>query len=146
MSIPDMSFKEKSIWVSLLIIALVYSKYFLYVFVGLASGTLDKGDISGLFFGAVIALITYQIIFHIIIATINVKEAVAPTDERDRMISTKAGNISGWVLAFAVFMIAACVFVYDLNALWSANLLMLAMVVSQLASYAMQLFYYRRGY
>ena len=142
----SMSFKEKSIWASLLIILLVYSKYFLYVFKGLADGMLDKGDISGLFLGAVITLVIYHIVFHIILALLNVKQADEPTDERDRMIAHKAGNISGWVLGFAVLMIAAHIFVHNLDALWSANLLLLALVVSQLSSYVMQLFYYRRGY
>lgn len=146
MSVFDMSFKEKSIWASFFIILLVYGKYFLYVFDGLSTGSLDKGDISGLFIGAVVALIVYQIVFHIILAVLNSKQADEPSDERDRMISTKAGNVSGWVLGFAVFTIAAHIFIYDLNALWSANLLMLAMVISQLSAYAMQLFYYRRGY
>jgi hypothetical protein len=142
----DMSFKEKSIWASLLIMLLVYSKYFLYVFEGLAAGTLDKGDISGLFLGAVITLIIYHIVFHIILAIFNVKQAEEASDERDRMIANKAGNISGWVLGFAVLTIAAYIFIQDLDALWSANLLLLALVVSQLTSYVMQLFYYRRGY
>ncbi len=45
MSVFDMSFKEKSIWASCFIILLVYGKYFLYVFDGLSTGSLDKGDI-----------------------------------------------------------------------------------------------------
>lgn len=146
MNIFDMSFNEKSIWASFIIIALVYSKYFLYVFEGLAAGTIDKGEISGLFIGAIITLVIYQIVFHIILGILRAKRPDEPDDERDREFSTKAGNISGWVLGFAVFVIAAHVFIYDLDALWSANLLMLALVLSQLSAYAMQLFYYRRGY
>lgn len=146
MSVFDMSFKEKSIWASFFIILLVYSKYFSYVFQGLAAGTIDKGEISGLFIGAIITLIVYQIVFHIFLGILIAKDPDEPSDERDHMISTKAGNVSGWVLGFAVFVIAAHVFIHDLNALWSANLLMLALVVSQLSDYAMQLFYYRRGY
>jgi len=146
MGIFDISFKEKSILASFIIILLVYSKYFLYVFQSLTAGTIDKGEVSGLFIGAIISLIVYQVVFHIILGILKAKDPDEPNDERDRMISANAGNISGWVLGFAVFVSAGYIFIHDLNALWSANLLMLALVISQLSDYAMQLFYYRRGY
>jgi hypothetical protein len=43
-------------------------------------------------------------------------------------------------------MIAAHTFIQDLNAVWVANLLLFAVFVSQVVSYALQIFYYRRGY
>jgi len=141
-----MTFTEKSSWISFFIIALVYSQYFLYVFEGLANGSMEKVQIFGLFIGATVALIVYQTVLHVILAIFNLKQADEPSDERDRMFATKAGNISGWVLTFAVITIAVTVFIHDLNAMWSANLLILALVVSQLAEYIMTVFYYRRGY
>ena len=141
-----MTFTEKSSWISFFIIALVYSQYFLYVFEGLATGSMERAQIFGLFIGATVALIVYQTVLHVILAIFNLKQANEPSDERDRMIATKSGNISGWVLTFSVITIAVTVFIHDLNAMWSANLLILALVVSQLAEYVMTLFYYRRGY
>jgi len=95
----NISFEEKSTWISLAIITFIFVGYFSQVFEGLVSGNLDK-----------------------------------------------AGNISGWVLGIGVLMIAAHTFIQDLNAVWVANLLLFAVFVSQVVSYALQIFYYRRGY
>ena len=113
---------------------------------GFKNGTLDKAAVLGLFIGAVVSIIVLEIVLHIVIAVLNVKDADQPSDERDRLFSMKAGNISGWVLGFGVLIISAHTFMHDLNSLWVANLLLFAVFVSQVASYALQIFYYRRGY
>ena len=142
----NLSFEEKSTWASLVIILIVFTGYFSQVFDGIAAGSLDKADITGLFFGAVITVIVMEIILHIAIAVFNVRDADQPTDERDRLFSMRAGNISGWVLGFGVLIIAAQTFMKDLNPMWVANLLLFMVFVSQIVSYALKLFYYRRGY
>lgn len=142
----NMSFEEKSTWVSLAIILLVFTGYFVQVFEGISAGNLDKGDITGLFFGAVITVVVLEVALHIATAIFNVKDADQSMDERDRHYAVKAGNISGWVLGIGVLTIAAHTFVQDLNPLLVANLLLFMVFVSQIASYAMKLFYYRRGY
>ena len=142
----NMSFEEKSTWASLAIILFVFVGYFSQVFEGISTGSLDKADITGLFFGAIVTVIVMEIILHIVITVFNVKDADQSRDERDRLFSMKAGNISGWVLGFGVLVIAAQAFMKDLNALWVANLLLFIVFVSQIVSYALKLFYYRRGY
>ncbi len=142
----NMSFEEKSTWVSLAIITFVFTGYFSQVYEGLLSGNLDKAAVTGLFIGAVIAIIVLEVVFHIVIAAQNVKDADRPTDERDRLFSMKAGNISGWVLGIGVLMIAGHTFMKEPDAIWVANLLLFAVFVSQVVSYALQIFYYRRGY
>lgn len=142
----NVSFEEKSIWVSLVIIIFVFTGYFSQVYEGLMSGTLDKATVFGLFIGAVVSIVVLEIVLHIVIAITNVKDADQPTDERDRLFSMRAGNISGWVLGFGVLIISAHTFMQELDSLWVANLLLFAVFVSQLVSYALQLFYYRRGY
>jgi hypothetical protein len=52
----------------------------------------------------------------------------------------KAGNIAGWVLGFGVLTIAAHTFMQELDSLWVANLLLFAVFVSQVVSYALQVF------
>ena len=142
----NVSFEEKSIWVSLVIITFVFAGYFSQVYEGLMSGTLNKGVVFGLFFGAVFSIIVLEIALHIVIAILNAKDADQPSDERDRLFSMRAGNISGWVLGFGVLIIAAQTFMRELDSLWVANLLLFAVFVSQVLSYALQIFYYRRGY
>lgn len=142
----NMSFEEKSTWVSLAIILLVFTGYFVQVFEGISTGSLDKADVTGLFFGAVITVVVLEVALHIVTAIFNVKDADQSMDERDRLYAVKAGNISGWVLGIGVLTIAAHTFIQDLNPLLVANLLLFMVFVSQIASYALKLFYYRRGF
>jgi hypothetical protein len=142
----NVSFEEKSTWISLAIISFVFAGYFSQVYQGLISGTLDKADVFGLFIGAVASIIVLEIVLHIVIAILNVKDADQPGDERDRLFSMKAGNIAGWVLGIGVLTISAHTFMQELDPLWVANLLLFAVFVSQVVSYALQIFYYRRGY
>ena len=142
----NISFKEKSTWVSLAIITFIFAGYFSQVYQGLINGTLDKDAVLGLFIGAVASIIILEIFLHTVIAILNAKDTDQPSDERDRLFSMKAGNISGWVLGFGVLTIAAHTFMRELDSLWVANLLLFAVFVSQVVSYALQIFYYRRGY
>ena len=142
----NMSFNEKSTWISLTILMMVFVGYFSQVYGGLVSGSLVKADVIGLFVGAVISIIILEIALHIVIAVLNVKDADQPGDERDRLFSMKAGNISGWVLGIGVLMISAQTFLQELDFLWVANLLLFAVFISQVVSYILQLFYYRRGF
>ena len=146
MKSPNMSFEEKSTWISLAIITVVFTGYFSQVYEGLLSGNLDKAAVTGLFVGAVIAIIVLEVVFHIVVSAFNVKDADRPTDERDRLFSMKAGNISGWVLGIGVLIIAGHTFMKEPDAIWVANLLLFVVFVSQVVSYALQIFYYRRGY
>ena len=141
-----MSFEEKSTWVSLAIIIFVFIGYFSQVYEGLISGNLDKAAVMGLFIGAVVSIIVLEIVLHTVIAVLSVKDAGQSTDERDRLFSMRAGNISGWVLGIGVLIIAAYTTMHDLESVWIANLLLFAVLVSQVVSYTLQIFYYRRGY
>jgi len=146
MNLFNMSWEEKSIWASLLIILFVFTGYFSQVFEGLTAGTLDKAEMLGIFIGAVISVIVLEILLHIVIAVLSVKNADQPRDERDRLFSMKAGNISGWVLGAAVLTIAFHALMNESSSIWVANLLLFAVFVSQIVSYSLQLLYYRRGY
>lgn len=146
MNLNNVSFEEKSSWVSLIIILVVYGKYFSMVFDGLVNNHLNKGENVGLFIGAVVVLVIFQVIFHVIAALSNPKDANQPTDERDRLFSLKAGYASDWVLSFGVLSLAVLVFIKDLNSIWTANLLLLLVVMANVVSYATTIFYYRRGY
>ena len=146
MVLSTMSFEEKSVWVSLLVILMVFTGYFSQTFEGLAAGTLDKSTALETFVVAVIAVIVLEIALHIVISNFSPKDADSPRDERDRLFAMRAGNISGYVLGFGVLVVAVQALIHDHDALWSANFLLFAVFVSQIASYALQLFYYRRGY
>ena len=142
----NVSFEEKSTWASLAIITFIFAGYFSQVYSGLINGTLNKAAITGLFIGAVASIIILEIALHIVIAVLNVKDADHSGDERDRLFSMRAGNIAGWVLGFGVLTIAGHTLMNESDAIWVANLLLFVVFVSQVVSYALQIFYYRRGY
>jgi hypothetical protein len=112
----------------------------------LIDGSVTRADSAGLFAGALVTLIILEIIVHIGLAISDPKSADQPKDERDRMIGSKAGNLAGWVLGFCVVAIAAFAMFRDVSSVMIANLLLLALVLSQCADYALSLYYYRRGW
>ena len=146
MNLSNVTFEEKSTWVSLATTVFIYAMYFSQVFEGLMNNSLNKGEVAGLFIGSVVTMIIIQVVLQIILAARNSKEASRSGDERDRLFAMKAGYTSDWVLSFGVLIIAVHIFLNDLNSLWTANLLFLLFVVSQVVCYVMTLFYYRRGY
>ena len=142
----NMTFREKSIWVSLIIMSVVWVNYFVRVQPALADGSISKEGSIGLFIGAVVTLVVLEIIVHIVLAVSNSKTADQPADEREKLINSKAGDISGWVLGVCVVTIGAYAMLNDVSSVLIANLLLLSLVLSQCADYALALFYYRRGW
>ncbi len=142
----NMTFREKSYWASLLIMSLVWINYFVRIQPALVDGSITRADSAGLFAGALITLIILEVAVHIGLAVSDPKTADQPKDERDRAVSDKAGNIAGWVLGFCVVMIGTYAMLKDVSSVLIANLLLLALVLSQCADYALSLFYYRRGW
>ena len=110
------------------------------------TGTINREESIGLFIGAVVVLVTLEIVVHIVLAVTNLRTANKPSDERDKSINSKAGNIAGWVLSFCVVMIGSLAMFKDVSSVLIANLLLLALVMSQCVDYALALFYYRRGW
>jgi len=142
----NLTFPEKSYWASLIILCVVWVNYFLRIRPALVDGTIDRAGSIGLFVGAVVVLIIMEIVVHVVLALTNLKTAGKPADERDQLINCKAGNFSGWVLGILVVMVGGYAMVQDVSSVLIANLLLLALVLSQCVDYAAALFFYRRGW
>ena len=142
----NLTFQEKSNWVSLIILSVVWVNYFSRIQPALSTGTINREESIGLFIGAVVVLVILEVVAHIVLAVSNVKTADQPADERDKTISNKAGNIAGWVLAFCVVPIGGLAMFKEVSSVLIANLLLLSLVLSQIVDYALALFYYRRGW
>lgn len=94
-----------------------------------------------LFAGAVILLVLVVIAGSIAVALASKREG---RDERDRLISWRAESNSGWILAAGVLTgITAMILAVDNVRV--AHLLLLSLLLSEVAKYALQLVYYRRG-
>jgi small neutral amino acid transporter SnatA (MarC family) len=145
------SFKEKSILISLLAVAVLYGGYFLDMLGGGPEQTLAL--MLERMVGIVIALVAVHIIFHIVIALDDVEEA---EDERDKAVARRASVYGFNVLFVAVLLVTGRIVILGA---WAesappaagpdvfeiANLLLAGLIASEVVYYAAQLFFYRRG-
>jgi hypothetical protein len=93
--------------------------------------------------GSIGALIVLQIIYHILIGILWRHDAMEKRDERDRLVSLKAGR---W--AYVVLIVGVCMLVGYLLESGSANFVaaqyaLLALFVSEFIRYAATFVYYR---
>jgi hypothetical protein len=145
----NISYREKSIWVSLLSTLFIFGYYFYSAFAILRTPILHMPHDSmfalmGLFIGVMVWMIIVQIVLHIILAIVNRGEAEKDEDERDKLIELKATSISYYLLVLGVWMTIFSLFVIQSPA-WTATILLFTTILAELVGFAVQLFYYRRG-
>jgi hypothetical protein len=152
-ALEELSTREKTALVSLLAVLFVYGSYFADLLSGSAEQTL-----SGMLYASVaviVALVIIQVVFHAVLGAFSGEDANAPADERDRLISSRAAGISHHVLSAGVVIVLGSMVIG--GAMWEsvgfrevtlfevANLLLFALVLSELVFYGAQLYFYRRG-
>jgi len=137
----NISFKEKSIWTSLIITIIVFGYYFTRVF---NQTTDDSANLIVLFVGVVIAMIILEIVSHIILAVIYKKEVNESSDEREKLIELKGIRISYWILIFGIFQ-AIVSLLMNKPPLMVANIILLFFVFAQIFGESIKLYFYRKG-
>jgi hypothetical protein len=135
------SFEEKSVWVQLVGVVLAMGFYFLIAGRMLLSGVTELPAYAGLLLAATIWLVITQIVGHIIVALASRND---PPDERDRLIAWRAEHGSSWLVATGVFAALTCM-VLGFENVWTANILLLSLALSELLGFALRISYYRRG-
>lgn len=139
-----MPFREKSAWLMTIALCLASASYAAIV-VKLSEG-LERlaPPLLPLIVVFTIALATFSIGGHILIAVLAPKDASAPLDERDRAIGARAGAWSGYVFAtgvafalghYLMFRAGDALF-YGVFAGWT---------LAQVSEYAFQIALYRRA-
>lgn len=89
-----------------------------------------------------ILLVALSVVGHIVIAIMSPKEANAKPDERDRLINHKAGHFSGYFFGGGVLLsLFGYLFFYDGNLLFYS--VFASLMISQIAEYIFQIYYYR---
>jgi Ca2+/Na+ antiporter len=156
-----MSFREKSAWITFILLLVVFGFYFVSFgaafFAGEGRLEAAHSDVNAAtartvahvgFFVLmgllVVAIIVGEIVLHIIIAVRSPAEANAPQDERERLIALKAKRPAYYVLATTAFLSIA---VLSLGGgAWAlANGILFAMWLGELTNYGAQIYFYRRG-
>lgn len=137
-----MTFEEKSTWVILVTMTLVYGWYFATV-AGQLAGT-DVGDIDyqGLMLTTVGLVVALAVVGIILITVAG--RGDDSKDERDKTINRYGEYIGGFVLTAGALggMLLAMI---ELEHFWVANTLLAGLVLSEIASNIIKLVLYRRG-
>ena len=145
-----MSFRERSAWVMMLALLVAGASYFRIV----GSTSLALGHISppssGLVMAYIISLTLIAIFGQVVIAALSPREAEAGADERDRLIAARAGSLFGHVLAIGLVGVLVCYVLgphggtlVNGDALFQGALS--SLMIAQIAEYAAQIWFYRRG-
>lgn len=98
-----LSFREKSLWVSLLISAVIASIYGdnVYHFLFTASDATGQ-DAVALINRLVIAFIVLEVVLHVALAMDDQEGSGLPEDEREKLFRLKANEAGYWVLSIGV--------------------------------------------
>ena len=154
----DMSFKEKSTWISLVSTVLIFGYYFINI-IALRDVPLEIAKVAaaGLLLEAIILITIVEIIFQGMLASTNHKAAQLGADERDKLFEMK-GNMAGYtVLVIGVMLTFTRILIVEFNPdfadqnsslkipLLTAHILMFSFILSEVTRFSGQLYYYRRG-
>ncbi len=137
-----MTFREKSAW-AMGALMLVTGLWYLKLALGIPLAAPALVQLAAVV-PYVIAVIVGSIAVQIVLAALNLRDAQRPADERERRAIDKAGNWSGYVLAFGAVSGAMAYLV-----LGSGNLLFHfvigSMIAAQFAEYLFQIVLFRRA-
>jgi hypothetical protein len=138
-----MSFRERSVWVSFLVMLTLCGVWVWNLVRGLA-GQSARADVVGLSFGLLVFAVVLEIVLHMVLSVQSPRAARTPRDEREQLIELHATRI-----AFRVLVVAA------LLAIGSAHLgvgmgdlmqaMMRSVILALLVKFASEVVLFRRG-
>ena len=136
-----MSFREKSAWVTLIAILLVFALYGLH-----APSIVDPGhfEVHALL-ACFVAFLVIEAIAWLVLRLRYPEDARTPKDERERLIDLKATRIAA--RCYVVLSFLAIVFAIHLtnNNVAVGYYVVLAFVIAEIVNYGARIIYYRRG-
>jgi hypothetical protein len=153
----NMSFREKSIWISLISTLLIFGDYFLNV-IALAnlSEAVAKTTALELSIRAIVLIIIVEIIFQTVLALNNHKAANLGADERDKLFEYKGNNFGYTVLVIGVLLTLGRMVSLEISPEFieqfkvlnipflTAHILLFSFILSEVVRFSAQLYYYRR--
>jgi uncharacterized membrane protein len=152
----DLSFKEKSIWISLISTLLIFGDYFLnLIYLAGLPEAAAKSAVLGLSLRAVFLIIIVEIVFQGLLAMSNRKAAEFGIDERDKLYEYKGNSFGYTVLVIGVFMTLGGTVLLEINPEFTqqtnafripfltAHILLFSFIFSEVVRFSAQLYYYR---
>jgi hypothetical protein len=157
--IMNMSFREKSIWISLISTILIFGGYFLKV-ISLGGLPAESAKIAAmeLSLRALFLIIIVEIIFQTLLAVSNRKAAEFGADERDKLFEYKGNNFGYTVLVIGVFFTLGRIILLEINPgfieqsnllnipFLTAHFLLFSFIFSEIVRFTAQLYYYRSSH
>jgi C4-dicarboxylate transporter len=152
-----MSYKERSIWVSLAITLYIWFNYFSALYWSSQQNTLTVDSMKSALLTVVVMTIVLEILHHVVIAIIDNKNANYDEDERDQKISLLGSQHAYYILSFtAITSVLHLLFPVMSQGLVNAlnlpseyvliNIIIFGALVAEIAKFSTQVFYYRRGF
>jgi hypothetical protein len=153
----NMSFREKSIWISLISTMLIFGDYFLNVIaLGGLPEAVAKTTALELSVRAFVLIIIVEIIFQTILALSNRKVAKLGADERDKLFEYKGNNFGYTVLVIGVLLTLGKMVSLEINPefieqfkalnipILTAHILLYSFILSEVVRFSAPLYYFRR--
>jgi C4-dicarboxylate transporter len=152
-----MSYKERSIWVSLAITIYIWFNYFSTVYHSVQNQNLTISIMQSALLSVVIMTVVLEILHHIVIAIIDNKNANYDEDERDKKIALLGANNAYYILSFttivAVVHLLFPFMSHHIEALINLpneyviiNIIIIGALMAEISKFATQVFYYRKGF
>lgn len=144
-----MSFREKSTWVTFLLLLTSFGIYFGNAFFVLHGrhdhlGGQPTPNLVHLFVALIAGFVMLEIITHVVFAWRSPQEAKTPRDERERLIELKSMRPAFYVLLVGAFLAIGTLHL-GTTTFHMAHSILLVVWVAELVRYGMQLYYFRRG-
>jgi hypothetical protein len=137
----NLSYREKSIWGSLITTLAVYGYYFAGVFSSSRPSQINRMALVQLM-SAVVVIVAIEVAYHIVIA---VGSRVEPKDERDILIEGRAYRNAYFLLVAYLFMLMGTMVLFGMTPFLTVNLMLFSVVMAEIVKSLTQLFFYRRG-
>ena len=145
-----LSYQEKTIWASLLVLIGASAYFFITVFDGYLSGEpLTIAQIAPPLLSMILLIVAAEVALHVTLSLCGREEA---KDERDVLVAAKAARNAYYLLITGLAMLgghAAMAEVFAFGRMPGVEVAVLAVVlavtIAEVGHYASQLYYYRRG-
>ena len=137
-----MSFREKSAWISFVVI-ITFGLLWLLNVIGVEFYGLHQHPMK-VFFVMLVALVAAEVGLHIAIALQSPREARTPKDERERLIDLKASRVGFYVLMVGAWASIATMHLPNSNRFTMAQAMMGSIIIATLTRFAVQIALYRR--
>lgn len=158
----ELSYREKSLWVSLLAMVIVGSYFSASVVHFLTVFGADQSDLPRLLFKIVVAVIVIEVVLNVLLAMESQEGANEPEDEREKLFRYKSNEVGYWILSIGIVGCIVQEFITQqllamggdfseqdrYAALMTSSIALKLVVVfwiSEFARFAVNVYYYRKG-